>query len=133
MTAIVTNIDGTYLANDPRDFCRHGVYVGGCGYDFMCGACEMGDPDLTLREAIAWANREIDDFFALWDTISGIENVDAEAVFDNLAGVTSNYFSTLRRALDTRDEIARLSCGLDDDKYLYRQRAARVLAWTDHT
>lgn len=23
--------------------CRHGVYVGGCGIDWMCGACEMDD------------------------------------------------------------------------------------------
>lgn len=22
--------------------CKHGVYVGGCGIDFMCGNCEMG-------------------------------------------------------------------------------------------
>jgi hypothetical protein len=23
--------------------CRHGVYVGGCGIDWMCGSCEMDD------------------------------------------------------------------------------------------
>lgn len=23
-------------------YCRHGVYVGGCGVDWMCGACEAG-------------------------------------------------------------------------------------------
>ena len=27
----------------PGDTCRHGVYVGGCGADLMCGACESGD------------------------------------------------------------------------------------------
>lgn len=27
----------------PGDTCRHGVYVGGCGIDRMCGACEMGE------------------------------------------------------------------------------------------
>jgi hypothetical protein len=27
----------------PGDVCRHGKYVGGCGVDLMCGACEMGD------------------------------------------------------------------------------------------
>ena len=27
----------------PGDVCRHGVYVGGCGADLMCGRCEMGD------------------------------------------------------------------------------------------
>ena len=27
----------------PGDTCKHGVYVGGCGADLMCGACESGD------------------------------------------------------------------------------------------
>ena len=27
----------------PGDVCRHGRYTGGCGVDWMCGPCEMGD------------------------------------------------------------------------------------------
>jgi hypothetical protein len=27
---------------NPHDHCEHGVYVGGCGPDYMCGPCEMG-------------------------------------------------------------------------------------------
>ena len=27
----------------PGNVCRHGVYVGGVGVDYMCGRCEMGD------------------------------------------------------------------------------------------
>lgn len=30
-------------------YCVHGTYVGGCGVDLMCFACEMGD-DLTDEE-----------------------------------------------------------------------------------
>lgn len=29
-------------AQAPEGYCRHGVYVGGCGVDWMCGACEDG-------------------------------------------------------------------------------------------
>ncbi len=29
-------------AHYPGDTCQHGVYVGGCGPDFMCGLCEAG-------------------------------------------------------------------------------------------
>lgn len=29
----------------PGDVCKHGVYVGGCGYDYMCFQCEMGDDE----------------------------------------------------------------------------------------
>lgn len=27
----------------PGDTCKHGVYVGGCGVDYMCGRCEFGE------------------------------------------------------------------------------------------
>jgi len=27
----------------PGDTCKHGVYVGGCGIDWMCGRCESGE------------------------------------------------------------------------------------------
>lgn len=30
-------------------YCPHGKYVGGCGADYMCFACEMGD-ELTAEE-----------------------------------------------------------------------------------
>ena len=28
----------------PGDVCRHGMYVGGCMEDWICGPCEMGWP-----------------------------------------------------------------------------------------
>jgi hypothetical protein len=27
----------------PGDRCKHGTYVGGCGRDWLCGACESGE------------------------------------------------------------------------------------------
>ena len=27
----------------PGDKCVHGIYVGGCGVDYMCGLCEAGE------------------------------------------------------------------------------------------
>lgn len=33
------------------DYCKHGVFVGGCGIDWMCQACEMGDVEPTPTEA----------------------------------------------------------------------------------
>ena len=51
------------LANSLRDFghrsrdgfCRHGVYVGGCGIDWMCGTCEMYSLDEEVAELRAAA------------------------------------------------------------------------------
>lgn len=31
-------------------YCEHGVYVGGCGIDWMCGRCESGEEPLTKAE-----------------------------------------------------------------------------------
>ena len=36
------------MSNYP--YCIHGVYVGGCGIDYMCGQCEMGDEAPTINE-----------------------------------------------------------------------------------
>ena len=36
----------------PGDICKHGVYVGGCGEDLMCGACEAGDTMYDEAELI---------------------------------------------------------------------------------
>jgi hypothetical protein len=33
---------GQFERAEASDYCQHGVYVGGCGVDFMCGYCEMG-------------------------------------------------------------------------------------------
>ena len=27
----------------PGDVCKHGTYTGGCGIDWICGPCELGD------------------------------------------------------------------------------------------
>jgi hypothetical protein len=27
----------------PGDTCKHGVYVGGCGIDYMCPRCELSE------------------------------------------------------------------------------------------
>ena len=32
-------------AHYPGDTCRHGVYVGGIGIDWMCGRCEFGEDE----------------------------------------------------------------------------------------
>lgn len=34
-------------------YCKHGVYVGGCGIDWMCGECEFGD-DPHWRDDYRW-------------------------------------------------------------------------------
>src|SRR6476661_9235203 len=41
-------LTGEEVDLDPRGYCKHGVYVGGCGADYMCGHCEMGEDTLEM-------------------------------------------------------------------------------------
>lgn len=37
-------MEGDDMSSHDRDgYCIHGVYTGGCGIDWMCGHCEMGE------------------------------------------------------------------------------------------
>jgi hypothetical protein len=42
LSMILTHDRGERDRLAPEGHCRHGVYVGGCGIDYMCGACEDG-------------------------------------------------------------------------------------------
>lgn len=45
------------MNKQPYPYCKHGVYVGGCGIDYMCGACEMGDDeDPSPNDIVGWIN-----------------------------------------------------------------------------
>jgi hypothetical protein len=41
----------------PFPNCIHGVYVGGCGIDYMCHDCEMGTQEVSPNDAFVWAKR----------------------------------------------------------------------------
>ena len=43
LSMILAHDQGERDARAPEGYCRHGVYVGGCGIDWMCGACEAGE------------------------------------------------------------------------------------------
>lgn len=49
-----------YYAGRSDGYCPHGVYVGGCGIDWMCGACEGEDYSFT-QEAYYQAKNHIND------------------------------------------------------------------------
>lgn len=39
--------------NDPNQFCRHGTFIGSWwGPDILCGQCESGEQDPTLRDMV---------------------------------------------------------------------------------
>lgn len=62
------DVDG-YVPSDMTtddNYCRHGTYVGGCGYDHLCFWCEMGEEPPTRHEIdtreIERAQQSYDDY-----------------------------------------------------------------------
>jgi hypothetical protein len=46
-------IEAEEFSPRPDGYCPHGTYVGGCGIDWICGACELGDDDWSLEDEAA--------------------------------------------------------------------------------
>lgn len=58
-------------------YCRHGVYVGGCGPDWMCGRCEQGEEwdtsSLSKSERVnleRWYERQTPNEQAFWPDVA---------------------------------------------------------------
>lgn len=66
------NVDGFDPCPPESGYCKHGTYVGGIGWDLMCGPCEMGDDDVLSDDEIAAARLEkADQEVAKFDRFAG--------------------------------------------------------------
>ena len=77
----------------PGDTCQHGVYVGGCGPDYMCGLCEDG---CDTPEMFTW---EIKVRFVIKDSKDErLHNVEQTAILQstNLDGAVREALSIYR-------------------------------------
>jgi hypothetical protein len=43
---------------DRKGYCVHGVYVGGCGIDWMCHYCENGVSYKEWKQMLKWEAKE---------------------------------------------------------------------------
>ena len=119
------------------DHCKHGVYVGGCGIDWMCHACEMGDVEPTPTEAAAsmvtaferYTNRRSELLMLIAATKADDISGDT-AHLDSLAGRILNGDQTLlgadnyanfRSAVCTWQEACEWAEGPDDNDWLARR------------
>jgi len=55
---------------EPYPYCPHGSYVGGCGIDYMCHPCEMGD---TTEEEYARHEEAIKEYHLEQQTQEGAD------------------------------------------------------------
>ena len=119
------------------DHCKHGVYVGGCGIDWMCHACEMGDVEPTPTEAAAsmvtaferYTNRRSE--LLMW--IASVKAADTSGDTAHLDSVASRIlngdqtllgadnYANFRSAVCTWQEACEWAEGPDDNDWLARR------------
>lgn len=104
-------------------YCKHGVYVGGCGIDWMCQRCEDGIPDPTPRELRAELGRIVDDAEGLIATLAET-TATRTAIVNAIEHIFGRRFEATERALHSVLAIAEHE---DDDDYLRREHR-RIMA-----
>lgn len=113
-------------------YCPHGNYVGGCGADYMCGQCEMGDEPLsinTLRLLRRNSYTTMAHFLNLYMNLCGL----TPALWQGFALVNRDLvqrFLNDNAAIDRQiAEISVYATDDDDTTWLWKQHDARIKAW----
>jgi hypothetical protein len=75
-------------------FCRHGQYVGGCGFDFMCFYCEMGEEPIVLTAADHWAA-----FCRTWRAVTDLNDTISDVARRLLREGQKGEYEELLRSL----------------------------------
>lgn len=111
-------------------YCPHGMYVGGSGADYMCGACECGDLPPTLRELhqqLREAEAELDRQVANLEAIC-VPNLTH--MFRLIATYPGGVINTLYRRIATQklfiDQVRPWSHGGNDRQWLNRRHDQAV-------
>ena len=96
----VTNCDGTsFVPADDPGRCKHGIYVGGCGYDLMCHWCEMGEEPYVPTARDHWT--------AFCGVMKQIRNLNRIMVEESLYPYDPEAWSSIMGADATRQmEVA---------------------------
>jgi len=133
----------------PINVCIHGTYVGGCGIDYMCHACEMGDLELSPNDAFEAAKRSwIRDMNAKVEDlmfVMKIHDEKIEAGYPRWGGEFSPFLAKVLRgeakifrrdteAIFKRDcaylaEATRWAEAPDDADWIYNRFAAWEHEW----
>lgn len=111
-------------------YCKHGIYVGGCGIDYTCGTCELGEPDPTLREL----QQEMQKLDKRLD--QKVAEIEALGI-DNSIIITPKLWAVLLDGIKAQmsrlqaeiDYVASLSNNPDDREWLNREHERKAREW----
>jgi len=103
----------------PEGYCVHGTYTGGCGIDWLCGACESGEDDPTLDEQADWALssytrhvlRHVSFLLKFGATLAELNPALASNVVADVTRDARRSAVELRSIARERRTVARWGCG----------------------
>lgn len=116
-------------------YCPHEKYVGGCGADFMCGACELGDVEPTANEQADYVRRifskTCDPQFGVLSLIPAVLATPSSA--SSWSGafmmILREQLGELERERAFLAEIRRYSRHDDDAQWIWRRHGERRAEW----
>lgn len=116
-------------------YCKHGSYVGGCGADYMCGACEMGDETPSLRDLTNEVSILLDRFAREDDNLraSLVENYPHNIYLHvYIYSHMLQHNTRLRHIENVRQQIEYITplvTGMDDRGWLDREHDRKIREW----
>ena len=113
------------------NYCPHGVYVGGCGIDWMCGECESGEDAPTLNETL--------DYIASIYSRTAKRAQRALTIFDPTAVsiflpyLWSGAAKEIAAQQALANEIREWTADPDDSDWIFTRHKARVREFMEAT
>jgi len=116
-------------------YCRHGRYVGGCGADYMCGACEMDWEDPTAQELLDELNANVDSLAVLDARIAEYvsllpDEVNAEKIIAEVR--KPHVIRLLAKAAEFESVLEACDGNLNDNEWLIRAHDKNVREFYAH-
>lgn len=115
-------------------YCPHGTYVGGCGIDYMCQACELGDEEVTAAEQAEYVrkifSRRFDPQFGVLSVVPlSLASPQAPRLPGALCQMIMGALGELAREQAFLDEIRRYSEHENDRQWIWRRHGERRAEW----
>lgn len=113
-------------------YCVHGKYVGGCGADYMCHACEMGYEEPTLAEMTREIEREMERFSSALLKIAAENNHELPVLLKTKFEMVVQKFETsLTNLFDEAAEIERWSEHPNDKNWIHNRHNTYIAEWEE--
>lgn len=117
-------------------YCPHGVFVGGCGIDYMCQACELGDAEPTPAEQADYVRRiyskRFDPQFGVTSIIPTILSMPTPGIIKAIPAfleIMRGARNELAREQAFLDEIRRYARHENDAQWIWKRQGERRAEW----